>query len=576
MPDLFDYFRPSQYTASPGQMQGPPNPQYLTGLDWLRNQFELPTRQLRSAPATKSRLFSDYLHYKIHAAEEQIRALRDEKGASPQQLAPIRQRLAILYNQAAKVQGKSAPFGQRSVPRALLQQTHARSNRRGDIGIPGTVATVTGAIVQSAAHLFGYSGPDPQEWGRNVQRGSDEWQTSNNEQWEQLANLRRRAFPHGLFLNTRAGQAMKSSQDPEMRRVYYMLQSLDPAQQIDMMAAITRKHGGRRTLSEFSGLLKKAISGDPESQDQVMGMVYAGVAGIATEHLLPLVGEGLGVRGPRLGLRGDVPESRGLRPSARQERASAGSAGTPDSLFAQWKVQRYVNRANGLMTKLGREKGFQVFVNEVRREHGFTMPLPDAGAGRMSVDALVKQRGLTAQQIRQLRAEAEAAAAEGARVKPQFDRQVDQIAASFGAKTKHGPIKTPDRILAKVLTRKDLDVGGVKDIVRSTIVAPDYASAGKIVAEIEKSMRRVVVKNRFLEPTDSGFRDYLLNVELPNGRIGEIQVHVPEMYDVKDGLSHDLYEMGSALNHRGEYAVADILARMAKRIHDEAWRKVKK
>ena len=51
----------------------------------------------------------------------------------------------------------------------------------------------------------------------------------------------------------------------------------------------------------------------------------------------------------------------------------------------------------------------------------------------------------------------------------------------------------------------------------------------------------VRIKNRFQNPAN-GYRDILLNLEMPNGHVVEMQLHLRSILEVKNGIGHELYE----------------------------------
>ena len=48
--------------------------------------------------------------------------------------------------------------------------------------------------------------------------------------------------------------------------------------------------------------------------------------------------------------------------------------------------------------------------------------------------------------------------------------------------------------------------------------------------------------DRFAKPTPAGYRDILLNVKLSNAHNAELQLHLQQIMDVKNGVGHKLYE----------------------------------
>jgi hypothetical protein len=140
-------------------------------------------------------------------------------------------------------------------------------------------------------------------------------------------------------------------------------------------------------------------------------------------------------------------------------------------------------------------------------------------------------------------------------VKPEYDQKVLNIAARTGAAGQMlAPLKSLKRAAEKLAIEEGFQVDNIKDLLRSTIVVDSYADAPAIVDEIRKEFDVVRIKDRAgaltaqqgVEPSDrqglGGYADVLINVRMPNGTLGEIQINTPAMLAAKDGQGHKLYE----------------------------------
>lgn len=144
-------------------------------------------------------------------------------------------------------------------------------------------------------------------------------------------------------------------------------------------------------------------------------------------------------------------------------------------------------------------------------------------------------------------------------VKAEYDQKVIDIVGRTSAIGQMiAPIKGMKRAVEKLVKEENFDVGGMKDMLRSTIVVQSYAEAQKVLDEIEKEFKLLrKPKNRTsefamtwsggeLQAEDrqvyGGYADVLVNVVMPNGVIGEIQINVPQMLAAKEGQGHKLYE----------------------------------
>lgn len=120
------------------------------------------------------------------------------------------------------------------------------------------------------------------------------------------------------------------------------------------------------------------------------------------------------------------------------------------------------------------------------------------------------------------------------------------------------PLKKIGRSVEKLVNEEKFDIGGMKDVLRSTIVVSSYDDAQQVLDEIEKEFKLLrKPKNRTGDfdmtwsggalPAEDrmvygGYSDVLVNVVMPNGVIAEIQINVPQMLSAKEGQGHKLYE----------------------------------
>jgi N12 class adenine-specific DNA methylase len=149
--------------------------------------------------------------------------------------------------------------------------------------------------------------------------------------------------------------------------------------------------------------------------------------------------------------------------------------------------------------------------------------------------------------------------AKAAEAKAEFDQKVIDIAQRVGALGQQlAPLKGLKRGAEKLVEEK-FDVGGMKDLLRSTIVVRSYADAQAVVDAIESEFKLLrAPKNRTgdvplraqgedVAPEDpakyAGYSDIMVNVVMPNGTIAEIQINTPDMLAAKGAQGHKLYEV---------------------------------
>ena len=130
--------------------------------------------------------------------------------------------------------------------------------------------------------------------------------------------------------------------------------------------------------------------------------------------------------------------------------------------------------------------------------------------------------------------------------KPAFDALVSRIAQSFGMQPMLAPVKGLKRAAEKLVLETGGDVNLIRDMLRSTIVVPNVSDVQAAIEQVRANFEIVRIKDRFSTPTESGYRDVLINVLTPDGMTAEIQINVPAMLAAKEE-GHKLYEMARVL-----------------------------
>ncbi|MBD1556933.1 RelA/SpoT domain-containing protein [Vibrio sp. S9_S30] len=101
------------------------------------------------------------------------------------------------------------------------------------------------------------------------------------------------------------------------------------------------------------------------------------------------------------------------------------------------------------------------------------------------------------------------------------------------------------KLRAKDKIEKELNgnVSRITDLARTTLVAKDIPSLVAAYEMLHKNAKILKVKNRFKSPTPSGYRDLNVLLELPKTRlIAEVQLHLSEIAEVKNGAEHEIYQ----------------------------------
>lgn len=130
--------------------------------------------------------------------------------------------------------------------------------------------------------------------------------------------------------------------------------------------------------------------------------------------------------------------------------------------------------------------------------------------------------------------------------KPAFDALMSRIAQGFGMSPMLAPVKGLKRAAEKLVLETGGDVNLIRDMLRATVVVPNVSDVQAAIEQVRANFEVVRIKDRFATPTESGYRDVLINVLTPDGMMAEIQINVPAMLAVKSE-GHKLYEMARVL-----------------------------
>ncbi len=141
----------------------------------------------------------------------------------------------------------------------------------------------------------------------------------------------------------------------------------------------------------------------------------------------------------------------------------------------------------------------------------------------------------------------------GAKENVAYDKLLTKVAEDNGWRPVLAPTKSMKRSVEKMYEderwhpeKKLADKTWLKDAVRGSIVVRDETEIGSAIEAVQKAFKVVRIKDRFAKPLDSGYRDVLINVELPSGQVAELQIHIPQMLASKE-LGHMLLEIERAM-----------------------------
>ena len=161
-------------------------------------------------------------------------------------------------------------------------------------------------------------------------------------------------------------------------------------------------------------------------------------------------------------------------------------------------------------------------------------------------------------------------------IKPKFDQQIRDIAAQVDGEARIPGLKGLGRAAEKLVLETEDGIAGnpqgsdIMDLLRATIVVNSESQIQPTLELIKKKFPQVLrVKDRFTKPQDTGYRDILMNVKLPNGLAVEVQLNIPEMIKAKTS-GHVLYAMSRNLED-GDPQKAKLDA-LSRDLYSEAYR----
>lgn len=104
-------------------------------------------------------------------------------------------------------------------------------------------------------------------------------------------------------------------------------------------------------------------------------------------------------------------------------------------------------------------------------------------------------------------------------------------------------IKSVTRAKDKISTELGGQTALLTDLARGSIVAKDIGTLVQTFELLNTEVTILEVKNRFKQPAPSGYRDLKMLVRLPESQhIAEIQLHLEQISEIKNGAEHAIYE----------------------------------
>ncbi|MET8834355.1 toxin glutamine deamidase domain-containing protein [Micromonospora sp. NPDC004540] len=140
--------------------------------------------------------------------------------------------------------------------------------------------------------------------------------------------------------------------------------------------------------------------------------------------------------------------------------------------------------------------------------------------------------------------------------------------------------KSRERVLDKLVEYEN-DASQLKDLAGAKVQFRRLDDVYRALARLADDPQVVIlhIKDRFLDPQQSGYRDVLLNLRMSNGHVAELRLHLASLDDVAE-WEHALYEVRRDLEvmpetggrplTEGERAIRDGLLRRAQDIYWQA------
>lgn len=130
-----------------------------------------------------------------------------------------------------------------------------------------------------------------------------------------------------------------------------------------------------------------------------------------------------------------------------------------------------------------------------------------------------------------------------------FDSIVRGIGERLGLRVMmRQTLKGRARALQKTVGDNYGDAGKLLDVFGGTLIMPDSADFSQVISEVRESGMTIArIKNGYKAHDPYGYADIKLNVQMPNGFIGEIILIEEHMMRMKEGPGHKIYEVGRTL-----------------------------
>lgn len=118
-----------------------------------------------------------------------------------------------------------------------------------------------------------------------------------------------------------------------------------------------------------------------------------------------------------------------------------------------------------------------------------------------------------------------------------------------------GPMKSRSRASEKVATKYDGDWGKLTDVVRGTVLVPNTADITTAMDAVREQADKqgwsiVSMEDKINHASSSGYTDYNIRLQSPDGFITELQFNSTPMFVAKETNGHKLYEEERSIQAR--------------------------
>lgn len=135
---------------------------------------------------------------------------------------------------------------------------------------------------------------------------------------------------------------------------------------------------------------------------------------------------------------------------------------------------------------------------------------------------------------------------------PEFFYLVKRVAQATGGQAITPQLKSRERAEVKIAADYEGRAEEIRDLLRASI---HYKSLKQVYQGLEQLQEEGIevlfIKDRFSNPTPSGYRDALVNIRTSNGVIAELQLHLEQILVAKQE-GHKYYKQEQEFNRRAK------------------------